>query len=201
MMALGLPTLPHSTEPLPKPNVLGGLALQQILPSEMAFLVPSLSIPPEPEVEDDDLLANIDFVLKEFTGKDPFSPPPAPIVTSEMIQPALQSTNHLLNALGRAQVEMATASVAVHRVHQGAPILTILEHCDDMLRKIARRAIKAGKQLESTVNQRLFSHKEQLEQAIADIIECHRNLTALKEWALMTFASGVQATSHSTDRS
>ena len=108
--------------PLPKPNILGGLALQQILPPEMAFLVPSLFIPPEDEIEEEDLLAQLDMVLSEFTGKDPFAPPSSPIVNQETIQPALQSTNHLLNALGRTQVEMATASVAVHRVNPQAPI-------------------------------------------------------------------------------
>ena len=70
--------LPMTSGPLPKPNILGGLALQQILPPEMAFLVPSLFIPPEEDVEEEDLLAHLDMVLSEFTGKDPFAPPSSP---------------------------------------------------------------------------------------------------------------------------
>ena len=101
------------------------------------------------------------MILSEFTGHDPFAPPAAPIVTQEMVQPALQSTNHLLNALGRTQVEMATASVAVHRVNPTAPILPVLEHSDDMLRKIARKAIHAGQTLEQSV-QHPFSVNNQL---------------------------------------
>ena len=192
LMALKQNSLPSADAPLPKPNVLGGLALERILPANMAFLPPALSIPPEQTVEEEDLLARLDMILSEFTGKDPFAPPDAPIVTQEMIQPALQSTNHLLNALGRTQVEMATASVAVHRVNAKAPILPILKHSDDMLRKIARKTIHAGQTLEQSVHRPFFSQQSTLEQALVDLVECHQGLQSLKKWALMTFASGLQ---------
>ena len=192
LMALKQVSLPTTSGPLPKPNVLGGLALKQILPAEMAFLVPSLSVAPEKKIEEEDLIARLDMVLSEFTGKDPFAPPSAPIVTQEMIQPALQSTNHLLNALGRTQVEMATASVAVHRVNPQAPLRSILEHCDNILRKVARKTIQAGKTLENALHQPFFSQKEILEQTLVDLIDCHQSLLSLKKWALMTFASGLQ---------
>ena len=192
LMALSQASLPSTSGPLPKPNVLGGLALQRILPPEMAFLLPSLFIPPEEEVEEEDLLAQLDMVLSEFTGKDPLAPPSAPVVNQEMIRPALQSTNHLLNALGRTQVEMATASVAVHRVNPQAPLLSILEHCDTVLRKVARKTIPAGKTLEGSLHKPIFSQKAILEQTLVDLIDCHRSLLSLKKWALMTFASGLQ---------
>lgn len=192
LMALKQHSLPDDDAPLPKPNVLGGLALEQILPANMAFLPPALSIPPEEEVEEEDLLARLDMILSEFTGKEPFAPPAAPIVTQEMVQPALQSTNHLLNALGRTQVEMATASVAVHRVNANAPILPILHHSDDMLRKIARKTIHAGQTLEQSIHHPFFSQKATLEQALLDLVDCHQGLQSLKKWALMTFASGLQ---------
>jgi hypothetical protein len=172
--------------------VLGGTALKRLLPADMAFLKPSLMIPPEEAIEEDDLLANLDMVLAEFTGGNPFKPPSAPMITSETIHPALQATNQILNALGRTQVEMATASVAVHRVRPTAPILSILTHCDDMLRSIARKAIKAGKILENSVDEPLFERRSNLEQSISEIIECHKSLHSLKRWALMTFASSVQ---------
>ncbi len=197
--ALRQHTLPDADGPLPTPNVLGGAALRKILPADMAFLVPSLSIPPEEEIEEDELLANLDMVLAEFTGGDPFRPPVSPTITSDMIQPALQSTNHVLNALGRTQVEMATAAVAVHRVQPTAPILSILTHCDDTLRKIARRAIRAGKTIENCTDHPLFKERERLEQCIADLIECHSSLSALKRWALMTFASSIQSPAGSKD--
>lgn len=193
--ALRQDSLPDSKGPLPKPNVLGGSALKRLLPAEMAFLKPSLSIAPDESIEEDDLLAQLDMILAEFTGVNPFTPPSAPMITSDMIHPALQSTNQILNALGRTQVEMATASVAVHRVRPTAPILSILTHCDDMLRTIARRAIQAGKQLESSIDKPLFECNSDLEQAISEIIDCHQNLQSLKHWALMTFASSVQVDS------
>ena len=37
LMALKQQALPSHDGPLPKPNVLGGLALEQILPADMAF--------------------------------------------------------------------------------------------------------------------------------------------------------------------
>jgi len=190
--ALREDSLPDSKGPLPKPNILGGSALKRLLPADMAFLKPSLMISPEEIIEEDDLLANLDMVLAEFTGSNPFKPPSAPMITSETIHPALQATNQILNALGRTQVEMATASVAVHRVSPTAPILSILTHCDDMLRSIARKAINAGKLLENSVDEPLFDRKNDLEKAISEIIECHKSLHSLKRWALMTFASSVQ---------
>ncbi len=193
--ALRQTSLPDASGPLPKPSVLGGAALQKILPVEMAFLHPSLDIPPEETIEEDELLASLDMILAEYTGANPFAPPMEPIVTAKMVQPVLQSTNHVLNALGRTQVEMATASVAVHRVSPTAPILSILTHCDDMLRKIARKAIRAGKQIESSIDQRIFEQQAILDTAIADILDCHHSLQSLKKWALMTFASSVQAPS------
>ena len=192
LLALNRLNIPRSKTPLPKPNLLGGSALAKILPPNMAFLTPCLSVPPEEKIEDDDLLAQLDMALAEFTGVDPFLPPQAPVVTAELIQPALQSTNGLLNAIGRTQVEMAAASVAVHRVNELAPILDVLEHCDDVLRKIARRAINAGKKLENSINQQLFESQIVLDTCLQDLIDCHQDLMALKKWALMTFASGIQ---------
>ena len=199
LIALKQASLPTTSAPLPKPNILGGMALEQILPPEMAFLPPSLFIPPEEEVEEEDLLAQFDMILSEFTGKDPFAPPAAPIVSQETIQPALQSTNHLLNALGRTQVEMATASVAVYRVNSQAPILSVLEHCDDVLRKIARKTINAGKTLERSLHQPFFSKKIILEQAVIDLANCHQSMLALKRWALMTLASGLSVNMNEDD--
>ena len=131
------------------------------------------------------------MILSEFTGKD-LCAARRTGRDPEMIQPALQSTNHLLNAPGRTQVEMATASVAVHRVNATAPILPILKHSDDMLRKIARKTIHAGQTLEQSIHRPLFSQQSTLEQALADLVECHQGLQSLKKWALMTFASGLQ---------
>ena len=189
---LQMETLPDFKGSLPKPNLLGGLALRTLLPAEMAFLRPMLFEPPTPTVESDEFLAQLDMVLSNFAGGDPFAPPESPLVTSEMIQPALQSTNQLLNALGRTQVEAATASVAVNRVNPNAPILSILEHCDDVLRKVARRAIHTGQQLEQLVGERKFQVQNQLLECIHSIEECHQTLTALQRWALMTFAASVQ---------
>ena len=147
LVALKQSALPTTSGPLPKPNILGGLALQQILPPEMAFLVPSLFLPPEEEVEEEDLIAHLDMIFVRVYRKEPFYTAFSTNRQSETIQPALQSTNHLLNALGRTQVEMATASVAVHRVNPQAPLLSVLEHCDTVLRKIARRTVSRGQNI------------------------------------------------------
>ena len=53
---------------LPTPNVLGGAALQRILPAAMSFLSPTLNTPKKVIVEEDELLAMIDDALAEFTS-------------------------------------------------------------------------------------------------------------------------------------
>ena len=189
---LDISELPSMRGPLPKPNVLGGAALRTILPEDMAFLVPALKEDVIPTVDDDDFIAELDMILEEFTGGNPFATPKKPVLRDDHIHPALQSTNQLLNALGRTQVESAAAAVAVHRVNPEAPILNILEHCDNVLRKVARRAIEAGQSLQQTVGEARFKANPVLIEAINNIKECHETLQSLKRWSLMTFAASVQ---------
>ena len=55
-----------------KPNILGGLALEQILPADMAFFTQALPTPEETMWKKKTCLARLDMILSEFTGKDPF---------------------------------------------------------------------------------------------------------------------------------
>ena len=177
---------------LPKPNVLGGAALQKILPPPMPFLPPDFAYPQEEKIEEDPLLASLDMALLEFSGINPFLPPKSPVVDYDFLRPALQSANQLINALGRAQVEYATSAIVVHKVQPLAPILPILEHCDETLRKIARQTVQAGRALEDLDGENIFDVQTELEQHRKKIYEAHDAVQALRKWALITFAAASQ---------
>ncbi len=188
-------SLPGGDEnaPLPHPNVLGGAALKKILPTEIPFLKPSLIKPKISLPEEDELLALIDETIAEFTdGSDPYAPPKPPIIDLEMLQPALQSANQLLTALGRSQVEFAAAAVAVYKVEPKANIKSILNHCDSVLRRIARGVVSSGQLLEKLQGHPTYSVEAQLEHCLTTLTDCHDALKALRTWSLSTFAASVE---------
>jgi hypothetical protein len=187
--------LPPQTETkkLPPPNLLGGAALDKILPPAMSFLPPTLNKPKQIQVEDDELLVMLDDALAEYTkGLDPYDLPRSPLVDIDLIQPSLQSANQLLNALGRSQVEFAAAAIAIRKVNNTAAIKEPLEHCDGVLRRIARGVVGAGRQLEQLQGHPTYEVSEQLDHCKTTLQDCQNALQALKSWALATFAACVE---------
>ena len=84
----------------------------------------------EKEEEHDPLLKLIDQVLLDGTNAEE-----KPILLDNTaIEPAMNIANRLLSALGRTQVELAAASVALYRVKENAQVYHILKRADDMLR-------------------------------------------------------------------
>ena len=176
---------------LPHPNPLGGAALNKILPAAIPFLPPSV-IQPEPVAkETDELLAMLDEALAEFTGADPFAPP-SPVLDITALQPALQSANQLLSALGRCQVEFAAATVAVCKVTPQAHTKQILLHCDTTLKQLARSVVQSGQQLERLQGHPSFMVSDRITQCLGALRNAYEALSALRTWTFSTLAASVE---------
>ena len=98
----------------------------------------------------------------------------------------------MLSALGRSQVEFAAAAVAVFKVDPEAKTKQILDHSDNVLRRIARGVVGAGQRLESLQGKPTFAVQDQLDHCITTLKNCHEALRALRTWSLATFAASVE---------
>ena len=149
-------------------------------------------IQPKAVVEEtDELLAMLDEVLDEFTGGDPYSPP-SPILDVTSLQPALQSANQLLSALGRCQVEFAAAAVAACKVKPEAHTKHILIHCDNVLKELARSVVQSGQQLERLQGHPSFSVTGRISQCLSALHNAYEALRALRTWTFSTLAASVE---------
>lgn len=195
--ALGLPGLPPDARlALPPPSVLGGRALEAAIPLGFIPPVPALVLPdpPSPTAEADPELSAIDAVLARFTGGlDPAALPPPPLLSAAAINPLLGCANALMNALGRAQVEMAAAAVAVRMVRDDAPIRATLNTADKALRELARGVVLAGRQLEKLRGKHLRRAREPAEKAAEALQRSRDALASLRAWAMATLAGALDA--------
>ena len=136
----------------------------------------------------------MDAVLARFTGgADPAALPPPPILTHEAVAPILSAANALMSALGRAQVELAAAAVAVRMVRSDAPIRGTLTTADKALRELARGVILAARQLEGLRGQHLRTAQAPAEQAAAAMQSALDALKSLRSWGLATLAGALEA--------
>lgn len=195
--ALGQKTLPEeSRRVLPPPSLLGGRALEAALPLGHIPHVPNLHIPQAPQFHGDvdEALSTVDAVLARFTGgDDPAALPSLPMLTHEMIAPLLAAANQLMNALGRAQVELAAAAVAVRTVRGEAPIRSTLNTADTALRQLARGVVQAAQRLEKMRGAHLLSVQTSAEQAAAVLQSSKEALDALRTWGMATLAGAMDA--------
>jgi hypothetical protein len=173
-------------EHLPSPSSLGGSALEHILPFPLGFSHPFLQVKERTE-EHDPLLKLIDKALLDGTNAEE-----KPILLDNTaIEPAMSIANRLLSALGRTQVELAAASVALYRVKEDAQVYHILKRADDMLRELAQGVVKAGKSLEGLRNKPYVEVKETAALAVSTLGQTIPALKSLRNWGLATIAGQV----------
>ena len=183
---------------LPQANPLGGVALHHILPKPIPLLPPSINYPKSRlEKEDDDLLNDLDRILFEFTSSDAERQQEEerdedPLIDITLLQPSLQTANQILKALGRAQVEFAACAVATHQVYPKAKMKKILDHCDSVLRNIARSTVQAGKRIERMQGERRSTIEKKIDLCFQTLRECHNSLQSLRNWALISFAGAAE---------
>ncbi len=189
------PSLPAPRARLPAPSLLGGAALEAILPRSAALAVPSFARPPPPPPPAFDAdLAAADATLARFTGGlDPLDPPAPPVLTSQTLQPLFRAANALMNAMGRMQVEAAAAAIAVRRIRPDAPVRSALTHADRALRELARGVLKAGRRLEKLKGRPLHSAAAAATAAAAALQDAASALAALRSWVLSTLAGALDA--------
>ncbi|MFT5679326.1 MAG: hypothetical protein ACI8RZ_000230 [Myxococcota bacterium] len=195
-MVLGEPeSLPGAHARLGPANLLGGLALERVLPEGFIPTIPSLDFtpPPAPPIFND-ALAAADAVLARMTGGlDPLDPPTPPTLTAESLQPILAAANALMSAMGKAQVEAAAAAIAVRQIRSDAPIRSPLAHTDRALRELARGVIKAGRSLEKNQGKSLMQAREPAERAVIALRDSAAALAALRSWVFATLAGALHA--------
>jgi len=188
-------SLPSPQVRLPKPSPMGGRALEKILPENFIPPVPNLALlrSIEPPPQDPDLAA-ADAVLAQFTEAVAVDTGPVRI-TLEALRPVLLSANALMNSMGRVQVELAAAAIAVRRLNQNAPVRSVLTHADLALRELARGVIRAGKRLETLNGQVLDEVDERVLTSITILRTSRDAVQALRLWAFATIAGSLNAIS------
>jgi hypothetical protein len=72
--------------------------------------------------------------------------------SEEALQPLFDSLNALLGALGLAQAEVATAALAVSPWTEPGRVAGVCSLFDDLLKKVARRLVRVGRELEQLVD-------------------------------------------------
>jgi len=174
------------------PDSLGGRALHRMLPAGPRLSVPDLASSAPPALQDDEALAAVDALLESLSGgEDPSALPAEPTVDAALLQPILDAASALVNALGRTQVELATAGIAACSVVPEAPVRAALTHGDRALRLLAREVVAAGDGLVG-LRGRLRTQAEPLAAAhVGALREALAALEALRAWALGVVAAAA----------
>ncbi|MFT4976235.1 MAG: hypothetical protein ACI8S6_002131, partial [Myxococcota bacterium] len=96
-------------------------------------------------------------------------------------------------AMGRAQVELAAAAVAVRLVRPEAPIRATLRTADVALRELARGVVLAARQLERLRGKHLQVAQEPAERAVTALQSAAEALASLRTWGMSTLAGALDA--------
>ncbi len=180
---------------LPEPGRLGGRALSLVVPQPYVPEVPGIDLDAAaPEVESDPALTELDAALAFFaTGARPGLDPDPP-VDKAVLQPGVHAARYLMNAIGRAHVELAAAALAVWRVRPGAPVRGVLQQADPALLQLARAVLRAGRRLERLGGRRRSTVRPgEAEGILAELRVARETLLALREWSFETMAGAVDA--------
>lgn len=177
---------------LPEPSPLGGRALAHVVPLGHVPAIPDVD--PRPPAPEDPDLADFDAVLAVLTGgEDPRETPADPPLDDRHLAPVLRAANDLINALGRTQVELAAAGVAVTRVRLDAPVRGVLAHADEALRELARSAFSTGHGIERLRGRPFSEAEDRARHLVARLRATATGLEALREWAVERLAGALDA--------
>jgi len=147
--------------------------------------------PARKEPTNDPILDEMDRILAQFTGgEDPNAPPPTH-VSLDMLRPTLTTAAILVNQMGRVQVEIAAAAIAVRRNHSTAPVRQTLIHTDKALRALARGVVRAGKRLERLKDTPIAEAGNTPQQVVSALHNAKEALLTLRSWAFSTLAGAA----------
>jgi hypothetical protein len=183
----------HTTHETMASVRLATLALDTIIPTPMIPDIPSLSFSvPPPRIADDPALAAADAALAQFTGAaDATDLPSERLLDSTTLQPVLDAATALVNAMGRAQVEFAAATIALKRVRPGAHTRSILRHADTGLRQLARTVVLHGDKLHQAKGMPVAATGTKADEAIVAMRQSAQSLISLRHWVLSSIAEAL----------
>jgi hypothetical protein len=182
-------------EPLLTPTVPDPLiraALDHILPSGFVPSIPGLAPIHRETPATDSAVDELDAILTRLTtGATEGESPDPTVLDSSEVQPCLYATRHLLNAIGRLQVEAAAGALATVQAEPRATILPLLERTDQVLRGLARGTVKGGRELTALVGQPKVDVYDSALASVRAISEIEDALRALQEWTKSSLAASV----------
>ena len=156
-------------------------AIRHVLPKGFIPDIPVFQITPKAK-EDTELIRSLDAALKMFTGSSSSDTDDREkTIRAQDLEPHLYAARQLLNAIGRSQVEFATAALAVLRVQPLAPVLPILKQADQELRVLARSAVQAGKIISSMIGRSIHEGQGSIQQGIHQLEACKKRLVQTQE--------------------
>ncbi len=193
---LGGPVPSVPVEELPPPSVLGGRALAGLLPPAYIPEVPPIDLDSDLESgvgSDDPDLAELDAALAFFaTGYEVATESPDRPIPASVTEPALHAARYLMNAAGKAHVEVAAAGFAVSRVRPGAPVRGPLDVVDNALGRVARTILRAGRRVEGLAGLPRNEVDPRAVEAVVEELESARlRLLDLRRWAFETLAGAL----------
>ena len=178
----------------PDPSVLGGRALQRIVPEVYLPVVPTIDLDSADPILDDNVeMDEFDAILAEYTGGSADAEAAA-LVAAEVVAPATHAARYLMNAVGRAHVELAAAAYAVWLVRPEAPVRGALVTADRALVQLARGVLRAGRVLERLPGTpREDVDFDALEGALRGLMSAREGVVDLRDWAFSTIAGAMDA--------
>jgi len=172
---------------------LGTQALDTIIPTPVIPEIPSLhfAAPPAP-ISDNPAIAAVDAALASFTGgASSVELPNERVLDTTTLQPVLDAATALVNAMGRAQVEFAAATIALKRVRPGSQSLSILKHADKALRQLARTVVRQGDTLHRARGMPVAATGDMTQNAIESMRQSAQSLSSLRQWVFSSIAEAL----------
>lgn len=146
--------------------------------------LPALDLwnPAPAPVEEDRQLEAMDTLFASLLGDDPG----ATGITEEQLQPLFDGMNALLGALGQAQAEVAAAGLVVLPWTEPGRIAGVCAVFDGMLKRVARRLVRVGRELEATIG---TEDTEKVTTLSSEAVGVRGSAELLRQAAFYTFAS------------
>lgn len=171
---------------------LGQLALKHLLPESHIPVIPRIYTPMPQRPSHDPDVAAVDALLAELTGGQ--SPTDLPVenrLEAALIAPILSGATELVNQMGRTQVELAAAAIAVAKIDPTVPIRGTLMHADRALRELARSVVRQGDELHRATGAPLVVLNDLPTRAVERIRASADALRALRSWSFSAIAEAL----------
>ena len=171
---------------------LGQHALKHLLPAVDLPPIPRIHIPSPKRPNHDPAVAAVDLLLEEMTGgQSPTDLPAENRLEAPLIAPVLKGATELVNQMGRAQVELAAAAIAISKINPKVPIKGTLMHADRALRELARSVVRQGDELHRSTGAPLVVLDDLPERAVDKIRASAEALRALRAWSFSAIAEAL----------